>query len=694
MNQARKNTKKKLSLNISSFQRIYENNMIYVDKTPLIYQFASITGQYFLSRPRRFGKSLLVSLLKFLFMGEKKYFEGLWIYDKWDFKPVPVIIFDFNSIGHMTKKELEIDLWDTLDDYAELYQIELKRRNLITRFAELINKIAREHKKIVILVDEYDKPLIDHIGLGKDRLQIAYENRTILKKFFGILKDSDVSDVIQLLFITGISKFSHVSIFSELNNLMDLTMKKEYTTLLGYTQDEVTHYFHPWLTQWAKDQDKSENEIMDNLRRHYDGFRFTTSEERVFNPISILNALDNKDYQNYWFETATPTFLINLLAETRFYLPQIETNFLIKENFSTYELDDLDPLAIMHQTGYLSIKETDSFNEINTFSFDFPNIEVKQAFLKLLMVKYGHPKTYNHLLLSNDLKEKQYDSFVNTLQNIFDQLPKTDQQDANWFHQFFYMVFRSACPESRTLNIEKRLIIEYETIQSVFLVGFSCLQTASDLLECMKDKQIFKSRDKNLYMIGMHFDLSKKNISQWQHDSIIPEPWKLPENTIDTMQIIRFFLASSNEMTEERKEVALWLSRKNKRLIESNRFIELVVWEELLQSFQGKRIQDYFNEQMLTCDIVLTLFYTSVGMFTQEEFNLAYNQLKAGNKPKYLFVGFKKTSTDKINMDYIEIIRLKERIKKHEQVSISFDSIDNLILQLDQQLDLVLRQLN
>ena len=683
--------KKQLPLNISSFKTIYEENRIYVDKTPLIHKFASVTGQYFLSRPRRFGKSLLVSLLKFLFMGQKEYFKGLWIYDNWDFKPLPVLMFDFNSIGHMTKRELETSLRETLDKHAEKFEISLKQQILTSRFSELILKLAEKHGKIVILVDEYDKPLIDHIGLGEERLNIAIENRSTLKSFFGVLKDNDVSDVLRFLFLTGVSKFSHISIFSELNNLTDLTMDKEYACLLGYTEDEINRYFQPWIDRWAQNQEISDPEIKDKLRRHYDGFRFTVTEEKVYNPISILNALKNQDYQAYWFETATPTFLANLIMEKNFYLPKVETESLPKESFSTYELDNLAPIAIMHQTGYLTFKDINFINDTAIFTFDFPNIEVKQAFLKFLMIKYGHPGTYKHLNLAQHLINKDFDRFIQTVQSVFDQVPKTDRQDTYRFHQFFYMIFRSACPESHTINIDNKIVIVYENGNSVFLTGFSCLQNSDDIMKCLHDKQLYRARDKHIYYLSINFDIKTKKIIQWEQEHYIPALVQTPDNIAASVKKIRLFLASSAELEEERKEIALWLSRKNRQLIEHNKFIELIVWEELLHSFRETRIQDYFNEWMLSCDIMIALFYTKVGNFTLEEFSLAYENLKAGKNPRYLFAGFKqaKIEIDRIGIDYIEVLRLKEKIKQQEQIYFSFDSADSLILQLDKQFKLI-----
>jgi len=239
---AMKNTETKLPINISSFERLTQNNMLYVDKTELIYNFISTTGQYFLSRPRRFGKTLLISLMRFLFMGKKEYFENLWIgkNNRWDFKKFPVILLDFNGITNETPDEFKLMLGNALVEISENYEITLKQSRLKERLKELILKLYKKYdSKIVIFIDEYDKPIIDHLGAGDDRLDIAIKNRNILKSFYGTLKENSVDNALYLLFITGVSKFSHTSIFSDLNNLTDLTMDKEYASLLGYTEEEI-----------------------------------------------------------------------------------------------------------------------------------------------------------------------------------------------------------------------------------------------------------------------------------------------------------------------------------------------------------------------------------------------------------------------------------------------------------------------
>jgi len=692
------NTEIKLPINVSSFERLNKSNMLYVDKTELVYKLVSTTGRYFLSRPRRFGKTLLISLMKFLFMGKQAYFENYWIgkNNRWVFKPFPIILLDFNGTSHATPHQLQKSLGKALDRIAKNHEISLSEPEFKEKFSELILALKNKyHSDVVILVDEYDKPIIDHLGAGDDRLDIAIKNRNILKSFYGTLKESNVDDALYFLFITGVSKFSHTSIFSELNNLTDLTMEKNYASLLGYTENEITDYFQKWITKWHIDTGLSESSILEALRKHYDGFRFSAAPQRVYNPISILHSLSHQDYRNYWFKTATPSFLINLLVDKNFYLPDIETQKLFEDDFTTYELESLDPLALMFQTGYLTIKNV---TNDTAFTFDFPNIEVKQAFLRLLMNKYARlpdDKTkFDQYNIYDDLLHKRYKIAIHHFQTIFDTIPYSEapEQDARWFHRFFYILFRNACIESRTLDTKDKIVVRFETDHYIVITGFSCILTSKELMQCLR-KNTASYDDKDIYFLSIYFDIKTRKITQWEQERQVTELLEIPKNIIGPVAITKIFLASSSDLNEERNEISLWISRKNKSLLKENRFLELVIWEELLHSLQGKRIQDYFNKEMLDCDIVIALFYTKAGAFTREEFDLAYDNLKAGKKPKFLFACFKeaKISTKDITEDYFEIIALRKKIQESGQLYISFDSTDSLILKLDSQINNVIK---
>jgi hypothetical protein len=696
-----------LPLNISSFNKIYDYNMIYVDKTPLIHSLICRPGQYFLSRPRRFGKSLLVSLLKHLFLGNKEYFKLTWIAQNvaWQFKFHPVLIFDFNGISHDNPEQLTRMLAHAMNRQAAHYELEpLTETEPKEKLIELILTLHKTfHEKVIVLVDEYDKPIIDHLGINEKRLDIATANRDVLKSFFSTFKDNLVAEQVEFLFITGVSKFSHVSIFSDLNNLTDLTMDDRFATILGYTEFELKQYFHSWIEKWAKDKSITENSIYQTLKDLYDGFRFSSAIDKVYNPISILSALDQQKYKNYWFETATPTFLINLLDQNHFSIPKIETSVLQEKHFSSYELTNLDPTALMFQTGYITIKDVKRHDRITEFVFDFPNVEVKQSFLELIIIKYGQLSKDDYatdsLKLYHDLMHHRFGFAIQTIQDVFQRIPKLDHQSQQWFLQMFYMMIQSACPHTRTITtLGDKMIIMIESNQSTIFIAFSCSHAVKDLILELNVNPIihpFKLSDKDLYFVGISFDHQKREITDWTDEHVNPKPVEIPASQKAFVKIIKLFLASSGDLENERKEISLWINRKNKRFIKNNTFIELVIWEDLLHSFQGERIQDYFNQEMLACDIVVALFYSKVGQFTKEEFDLAYSSLKAGQKPYYLFVGFKNAqiSTRDITKNYFEVIELRETIKQNEQLYITFESIDQLILQLDAQIETCIHQL-
>ena len=348
----------------------------------------------------------------------------------------------------------------------------------------------------------------------------------------------------------------------------------------------------------------------------------------------------------------------------------------------------------MFQTGYLTIKNV---TNDTAFTFDFPNIEVKQAFLRLLMKKYARlpdDKTkFDQFNIYDDLVHRRYKIAIHSFQAIFDTIPYSEapEQNARWFHRFFYIMFRNACIESHTLDTKDKIVVRFETDQSIIITGFSCIMTAKELMRCLR-KNIYAASDddKDIYFLSIYFDIKARKITEWENNNQVIELLEIPKNITGPVTITKIFLASSSDLNEERNEISLWISRKNKTLLKENRFLELVIWEELLHSLQGKRIQDYFNKEMLDCDIVIALLYTKAGEFTREEFDLAYDNLKAGKKPRFLFACFKEASTKDITEDYLEIIALRRKIQENGQLYISFDSTDSLILKLDSQLNNVM----
>ncbi|MCP4110807.1 MAG: AAA family ATPase, partial [Desulfobacteraceae bacterium] len=292
-----------------------------MDKTRYVYDMAlPLQALFFLARPRRFGKSLLISTFEHLFKGHRELFKGLWIEQSdWQWKPHPVVKVDFSTIAYDNPEELQDNLLLHIHDIAEKHGIQNTDGFLAYRFSALITGLAKKYnEQVVVLIDEYDKPIIEHLGKGESSLSVAKENRNVLKSFLGTLKSGDVSSALRFVFITGISKFARVSIFSDLNNLNDISMNKRYSTMLGYTEEELLSFFSECITQLSRETGMTNAELTKKIGRWYDGYRFTALEKRVYNPFSVVRLFEAGEFENFWFETATPSFLVNLIKEQEY----------------------------------------------------------------------------------------------------------------------------------------------------------------------------------------------------------------------------------------------------------------------------------------------------------------------------------------------------------------------------------------
>jgi hypothetical protein len=365
-----------LPLGVQTFLKMRSDNYVYVDKTEPIYRLASKSENYFLSRPRRFGKSLTVSTLKELFEGNRPLFKGLWIEDKWDWSVThPVIHFSFATLGYKSLG-LEQALIHELENLAKNHNLTYTSSALSLQFRELINHLYNQNGKVVILIDEYDKPIIDF--LEKDELFQAKANQKIMKSFYSILKDSE--PYIRLLFITGVSKFSKVSLFSDLNHLTDLTLHKDFTTLVGYTQEELESNFKEHIEAVMQYQDMTWADILPMIKEWYNGFSWDGIHS-LYNPFGTLSFLNEKVFKNFWFSTATPTFLVNLIREKRDF--KYEQSWMSYLSLEKYDLDNLDLVPLMFQTGYLTVKEKDIKN--GDMLLDYPNREVRDGMYQFLL---------------------------------------------------------------------------------------------------------------------------------------------------------------------------------------------------------------------------------------------------------------------------------------------------------------------
>lgn len=518
---------KNLPIGNASFEVLRQDDQLYVDKTGYIFKMATEGMYYFMSRPRRFGKSLTISTLRCLFQGKKELFDGLWIAEsgKWEWKEHPVILIDFNEITHDTPDNLKLSLAESLKNSAGENDIQLSSSLLKGQFKELILSLYQKTgMPVVILIDEYDKPLIDHLGKDHASLETAKANRDILKYFFGVIKHGDVARALRFVFITGVSKFTRASIFSELNNLDDITMNRHYAQMLGYTQSELETFFACHIKQFAKECCRSPEQVMEDLKNYYNGYRFSEKDVRVYNPFSVLKSLSEQSFKNYWFETGTPTFLVNLLRKNNWYPPKIEDMRATELVFSMYDLDDLKPEALLFQTGYITIKDVGK----HSYTFGYPNQEVKISFIESLFHDYtkGLSDRSRFTLLAEYLAAEDLSAFIETMTAIFASIPYTleSKRDEAYFHTVFYlMVCASGVDaESEVLNCEGRVDLLIKFPDKCYIIEFKCNQSAQAGIRQIRDKGYavsYKQSGKKLILMGINFDTGKRNISEWITDT-------------------------------------------------------------------------------------------------------------------------------------------------------------------------------
>jgi hypothetical protein len=380
---------KNLPLGISTLSLLLESNGIYVDKTEYAFNLVKSPGRFFLSRPRRFGKSLFVDTLKEIFEGNQKLFEGLYIYDKWDWnKKYPVIKFDFAEGMLKSGKDLDEKIHEILLFNEENLGITTVNKSISGRFAELIKGVREKYgERVVVLVDEYDKPILDNIS----ELSIAKELRDGLKNLYSVLKSQDAN--LQFIFMTGVTKFSKVNLFSGLNQLIDITIDEEFSSICGYTDMDLREHFSEYLV--GSDPEE--------VKRWYNGYSWTGSET-VYNPYDILLFIKKRMvYQNYWFETGSPTFLIELFRKNQYFLPDLENIEVFQRTLNSFEIETLHPITLLFQAGYLTIEKTFIEREKLVYRLKIPNQEVRLALNDYFIEDYTG--------ISADLKSRQGDLY-------------------------------------------------------------------------------------------------------------------------------------------------------------------------------------------------------------------------------------------------------------------------------------------
>ena len=518
---------KDLTSSVYSFEDLIRGNFLYVDKTEYIWQLIKPAKEmYFLSRPRRFGKSLTISTLKAVFEGKKELFHGLAIDGKpYDWKPYPVIHLDMANCQAKTPADLDAFIFDTLVGLAEKNQVELRGQSNSKRFEFLIGDIARKnHNSVVILLDEYDKPILNTLS-GPE----ASECRDVLKGFYSSIKKCE--GLLRFAFVTGVSKFCHVSLFSDLNNLTDITMDVRYATLLGYTQSEFEFNFKEQIEAVEKTQELSHEDFLAEIKNWYDGFRFEENSETVYNPVSLANFFEKGGkFSSYWFETGTPTSLLKLIRKYKFNLEEALNSPVSGLAFSAYEVDRIDPLTLLLQTGYLTIDKAFKRYGDTAYMLRFPNLEVKSSFEAYLagdcsglMVEQVKDSVYR---LADKVTAGEVDGFMETMKVFFAKVPyDVHLKDENNFQLLFFSIFMllgiSIKAESKTNNGRIDAVAANENY--VFVFEFKLDKTAEIALNQIKDRDYYRQYEnsgKKIFLIGVNFDLDAGQIADWQTEEV------------------------------------------------------------------------------------------------------------------------------------------------------------------------------
>lgn len=516
----------KYPIGIQSFDRIIEDGFVYVDKTDMLYSLVKEGSIYFLSRPRRFGKSLLLSTLKNYFLGRKELFKGLKMeaLEK-DWKVYPVFHIDFNG-GNFTQKGV-LQRW--IDGYVSSWEREMgieADKSLPTglRFIELL-KTAYEKSglRAVVLVDEYDKPILDVLDYDKD---LEEEHRNILKGFYSTFKGAD--EYLQFVFLTGVTKFSQVSVFSGFNQPKDISMHAKYETLCGISQEELESYFREPIEELTEAYRCSYDEMLDMLKSQYDGYHFSDRMTDVYNPFSLFNAFDSGRIYDYWFKSGTPTYLIRLLSHSDENVNEITGKFYSPEEFIDYKANVEQPLPMIYQSGYLTIKEFDM--EEMTFLLDFPNNEVKRGFLTMVASSYFGDKMETASWIRkavSQLKKGELDDFRTGMTSFLASIPYTMRRKENerekerYFHYTFYLIMRLI--SVYTVYTEKvqshgRVDCIVETPDYVYIFEFKLDGTADEALRQIEEKgyaREYESDNRKLYKIGAVFSSETGTIEEW-----------------------------------------------------------------------------------------------------------------------------------------------------------------------------------
>ncbi|NOQ37211.1 MAG: AAA family ATPase [Methylococcaceae bacterium] len=514
---------KKFPIGIQTFSELINENYYYIDKTPLISQLVEKGKYYFLSRPRRFGKSMLVSTLSSVFKGEQALFKDLYLEKNWDWsQQYPVIDLSFGRGVASSVEILNETFAAILNEIAENYDITLNQQSHSNnRFAELIHSLHKSTgQKVVVLVDEYDKPILDNI----DKPEQALAMREALKNIYSVIKDSD--KYIKFALLTGVSKFSKVGLFSGLNNLQDITLDSRYATLCGYTEAEIKHTFAEHL----------HDVNFEKLREWYNGYNFLG--EKVYNPFDVLLYLDSKKFKNYWFETGSPSFLLKLIRERQYTIPNMENVFLTEANLGSFDVDSITLETLLFQTGYLTIERVEEFSDNFYYYLNYPNREVKASLNQYLLQDLTRVElsqaAQSQMQLFKALDNDDLNALQNTISTVFSAIPHDwyrKNQLSNYEGYYASIVYSYFCALGLTVIAEDstnqgRIDLTVFFKNKVFIIEFKVLADtdkqgrALAQIKAKNYQQKYLVEGKTIFLVGMEFDKQQRNLVFFEWEKV------------------------------------------------------------------------------------------------------------------------------------------------------------------------------
>ena len=507
-------------IGIQDFEKIRRGGYVYVDKTHLVYEMAQKGGYYFLSRPRRFGKSLLVSTLEAYFSGKKDIFNGLAIADlekKW--AQYPVLRFDLTGQSYMKPSDLIDTLNAQLIGYENKYIISEKADTVASRFRILIETaFEKTGRQVVILIDEYDKPLVDN--LGDETLTDDFRKQ--LQGFYSVMKAKDAC--IKFGFLTGVTKIGKLSVFSGLNNLKDISMDARYTDICGISEKDLKKYFSESVKELAQANDLTVKETYNQLAEMYDGYHFCEDSEGMYNPFSVLNTFDSLKFKEYWFETGTPSFLVQVMKDTDYDITRLSDEEIDAPSLMDVDMVYHNPIPLLYQSGYLTIKGFEP--EFGMYHLGFPNREVKHGFLNFLVKYYTPSRTESGMMLVSkmlkDIRSGSAAGFMQKLEALFAKTSYQIQGDSEKDFQYAMYIILELMGEY--VEVEKatsngRIDALLQTKEYIYIIEIKINDTVDAALQQIEEKAYarrFADDRRKLFKIGVRFSTENRCIDSWK----------------------------------------------------------------------------------------------------------------------------------------------------------------------------------